>query len=85
MTNRLSLNLELILAFPKCCNEFRALRFISTHYFLYENLSIPMLAVEQRETLKEIRITLPALHQREVIYPENLKQTQILSSTTTAS
>lgn len=56
----MSLNLELILAFPKCCNEFRALReFISTHYFLYENLSIPMLTVEQKEASREFRITSP--------------------------
>lgn len=85
MPNHTSLNLELILAFPKHCNEFRALRFISTHYFLYEKLSIPMLAVEQREALREFRITLSTLHQRAVIYPENLKQTHILSSTINAS
>lgn len=57
MKNLISLNLELILAFLICCNEFRALRFISTHYVLYENLSIPMLAVEQREALREFGIT----------------------------
>lgn len=47
MTKHMTLNLELVLAFPKCCNEFIALRFISTYYFLHENLSIPVLAEEQ--------------------------------------
>lgn len=37
-TNNRSINLELVLAFPKCCNEFRTLRFISAHYFMSENL-----------------------------------------------
>lgn len=80
MTNDTSINLELILAFPKCCYEFRTLRFVSAHYFLSENLC-PQRWLQNRAC----RIILSAVHQREVIYLENSKQTRALHHAISAS